>query len=410
MSVDDRHPAGGSRRSALGLMSRCILRTSFVRVSGDISHRILDERFVRLVFAGVATVVGIATIATRNDDAVDWSLVAPTVVAFWGWAGLERFPNSLLYLLGFGAPIALNLVESDNEVSMFLVVITAAVVASMERDRVWSASLLVIVTITVFVLGITGAIVEFAWANWLFGIGFAWGFGELAYRYTSTIGELEHARSLVADQAALHERRRIARDVHDLVGHSLSVVMLHVTGARHLLYKDPAEAERALEQAEAAGRSSLAEIRRTVGMLREDSDDSSPPAPSPDLCDVANLIDEYRLGAVDISLDIDGDVDQVDVTSGLAGYRIIQEALTNVTRHTIGAVVRVAIVVGDRTYDLVVENSDGENLDTANRSGFGLISMRERAKSVGGLLVAGPTPTGWIVEATLPIESVAVAP
>ena len=363
---------------------------------------------MRLVFAGVATLIAFATMVNRNGDAVEWSLVAPTVVAFWAWAAIENFPRSLLYLLGFGAPVSLNLATRDNEVSMFLVVLTAAILASMERDRVLVAVTLALVSITVAILGVTGALHDFGWVNWLFGIAFAWGFGELVYRYTSTINELKHARSLVADQAALRERRRIARDVHDLVGHSLSVVMLHVTGARHLIRKDPDEAERALEQAEAAGRSSLAEIRRTVGMLREDFDDASPPVPSPDLTDVAGLVEDYRLGAVDIALDIDGDVARVDATASLAGYRIIQEALTNVTRHTIGSMVRVGIVVGERTYDLAVENSEGENLDTGSGSGFGLISMRERAKSVGGLLVSGPTPTGWIVEATLPTQSVSV--
>ena len=156
-------------------------------MNGDGTIRVLDERSVRFVFASVATVIGIATIVTRSDPEVYWSLVAPTVLVFWAWALFDGFPKPFLYVFGFGVPVTLNLVASDQEVSMFLVVLTAAIVASMERDRVASRATLILVATVVFVLGITGAMNEFAWPNWLFGIGFAAGFGELAYRYTSTI-------------------------------------------------------------------------------------------------------------------------------------------------------------------------------------------------------------------------------
>lgn len=137
---------------------------------------------------------------------------------------------------------------------------------------------------------------------------------------------------MVADQAAIQERRRIARDVHDLVGHSLTVVMLHVAGARHVLQDDPEEAERALGQAEEAARTSLMEIRRTVGLLRDEHDAAPDILPSTGLADLPNLVDEFLLTGLDVSLDLRGPTAFVDGAIGLAAYRIVQEALTNVSR------------------------------------------------------------------------------
>lgn len=361
---------------------------------------IIDEQLMRFVFAGLSMFIAIGALATRSTDEVDWSLLSPTIASIWAWAVFDRFPRVIVYFLSLTTPLVLNIVESDAEVSMFLTVLAIAFLASHEPIKV-SASVTAFVILLTFILGMT-AIDNFAWPNWCFGFVFAWGAGSVVYSYARSIEELEHARRLVADQAAVHERRRIARDVHDLVGHSLSVVMLHITGARLLVRKDPAEAERALEQAEAAGRESLAEIRRTVGMLRDESDDGQGPMPSPDLSDVASLVDEFLVAGVDVSLDVDGDVQAVEGASSLAGYRIVQEALTNASRHTVGAKVVVAIDVGLQSYDVSVRNTGGTSIDLGKGSGFGLVSMRERAKSVGGLLVAGPTPDGWTVEATLP--------
>ena len=249
---------------------------------------------------------------------------------------------------------------------------------------------------------------DFGWPNWTFGLLFAWGAGAIIWRLEMAMAELDRTRTLVADQAAVHERRRIARDVHDLVGHSLSVVMLHVTGARHLIRRDPDEAERALEQAEDAARHSLAEIRRTVGLLRDERDPAQPPLPSPGLADLPDLVDDFGLAGLDVTLALDGPIDQIDPTIGVAGYRIAQEALTNVSHHTIGARVLMSIsVVGD-VCELTITNQGGAVTEGRGGSGFGLVSMRERARSVGGSLIAGPTPTGWTVEASLPTSAVRV--
>lgn len=363
---------------------------------------------MRPVFASLVSIIAIGAFITRNDQIVSWVMLGPTVAAFWAWALTRRFPAWPAHILGLWIPLVLNLIESHAEVSMFISILTIAAIASYARNRTY---VLVLVGSWIFVmvtLGIVDAMNEFAWPNWLFGSIFSWGAGEMVWRFTHTVDELAHTRSLVADQATLQERRRIARDVHDLVGHSLSVVMLHVGGARHLVHKDPHEAERALIQAEEAGRQSLAEIRRTVGLLRDETDPTAAALPSADLTDVRELVDDFAAAGLFVTLDMVGPIESVEPASALAGYRIVQEALTNASRHTVGAEVRVMVAVGNNGCDLVVANRGGETLDLGRGSGFGLISMRERAKSVGGSLLAGPTPDGWTVEASLPNQSVRV--
>lgn len=360
------------------------------------------ERPMRVGFALAASIIGLGTILSRNEPAVDLSLVLPTVAVFWLWATFHGFPSWPLYLLGISIPITLNIIDSEAEVSMFLVILSVTLIAVNETNRAVLPLVVVTTGLMIVILSVSGAFGGFGWPNWLFGLAFAWGAGEVVYRYALTIVELRETRALIANQAAVNERRRIARDVHDLVGHSLSVVMLHLTGARHLVKKDPDEAIRALEQAEAAGRSSLAEIRRTVGLLREDSDAPSAALPSPDLTDIASLVAEFAEAGLNVELTISGDLAGVDAADALAGYRIVQEAVTNVTRHTSGAHVAVTVNVLGDSYEVRVLNMGGSEMPSRPGSGFGLVSMRERAKSVGGSLLAGPTPGGWSVEASVP--------
>lgn len=355
------------------------------------------------MFVGLATAAAIAAFALSDDQIVAWSLLGPTMGAFWIWALSPRFAAFWVYLLGFTTPLVLNIVESGSEISMMISVVTVAVFATYSPLRAVVRLSLVSFIFVMCTLGIVQAINDFAWPIWLLGTCFAWVVGEGLWQLSHTVNELEHTRSLVADQATLQERRRIARDVHDLVGHSLTVVLLHVTGARHLVHTDPDEAERALEQAEEAGRQSLAEIRRTVGLLRDETDPGAPIVPSSNLGDVHELVSEFVAAGLDARHEQSGQTDHVDPTTSLAGYRIIQEALTNASRHTVGADVVVSVVVGDDSCDIRVTNTGGETIDLGRGSGFGLVSMRERAKSVGGSLVAGPTPGGWMVDASLPI-------
>lgn len=365
---------------------------------------ILNENLIRWAFVTLATLIGIATIQTRGGDALDWSLVPPTVATFWIWAAWRRFPIMLLTVMATAAPIVLNIGDVESEVAMFFLVLVVAVLSSFEPNRTLVTVCVVGVLVVLLTLALAGPLDGVGIENWFFGVILSWGYGEIAWGLRATIDELEKARAQVADQGAVRERQRIARDVHDLVGHSLSVVMLHITGARHLVRKDPDEAERALEQAENAGRQSLAEIRRTIGLLREpaDADDTAEVLPSPDLTDVERLIGEFSAAGLTVDLDVSGALDAVEPAIGLAGYRIVQEALTNASRHAPNAIVTVSVHVDASRCEIVVRNTAGQSRNPSTSAGFGLVGMRERARSVGGSLLAGPDRGGWVVEASLP--------
>jgi len=365
---------------------------------------LLDERVRGTAYLVAAIAVFVGTYLTREDPVLTLSILAPAVAAFALWIYLPDFPEAIVLILGTLLPVVLHVIETYEEVSMFLIVLTVMALSIETEKRVLVRAWTAVVLALIWLFDTLDVITDFGVQNWFFGIIFSWAVGEVIGQLLRTLVELRETRAVIADQAAVNERRRIARDVHDLVGHSLSVVMLHITGARHVLRKDPDEAERALEQAEQAGRESLREIRRTVGLLRDEADGGAM-MPSQDLSDVQTLADEFALAGLDVKVSSVGALDDVDPAISLAGFRIVQEALTNVSRHTTGARATVHLtVLGDRC-EVAVRNHGGETVDLGRGAGYGLISMRERARAVGGSLVAGPTRDGWSVEASLPIAA-----
>jgi signal transduction histidine kinase len=303
------------------------------------------------------------------------------------------------------APLVINIVNgTENEFSMFLLILGIATVTSIEPNRWLSSGLVWFVGVTILVLSGVG-VYDWDAINWLVALVLGAAFGIAVYNYDQVVAELRATQVELVDQAALHERRRIARDVHDLVGHSLSVVLLHVAGARRLVRSDPDEAETALLQAEEAGRASMSEVRRTIGLLRA-GDDNEGSAPVPDLSDIIAVVDQYRAAGMNVELRVVGPVDDIEGPPALACHRIVQEALANVTKHTVGADVTVEVVVDSRQCQVTVRNLGGEVVSPvsglADGVGHGLVGMRERALSVGGSLLAGPTGGGWSVEVTIP--------
>ena len=200
--------------------------------------------------------------------------------------------------------------------------------------------------------------------------------------------------------AATNERQRIAREVHDVIAHSLTVTMLHLTAARLAVGRgDSAAATEALEEAEKAGRTSLSEIRNTVGLLRIDGSEPDN-APLPAAADVPALVEGYRAAGVDVSLDLQGDLGDVEPAAGLALYRIVQESLTNAGRHAPGAHTTVHIELGPPLKVDVQTKGGAPSIERG--SGMGLAGMAERAAALGGLFEAGQSGNGWRVAATLP--------
>jgi signal transduction histidine kinase len=205
----------------------------------------------------------------------------------------------------------------------------------------------------------------------------------------------------------LTERRRIARDVHDFVGHGLAAVMLQITSARHVLRRDPAAAEEALESAEEVGRRSMQELRRTVALLRSD-DEAAVAPPLPSTSEIPALVDHARAGGLAVELSTRGDLSLITPSVGVALYRISQEALANAAQHAPRARTDLGIEVAEGRACLVAETTGPTTTAPSResrRARYGLVGMRERATALGGDFSAGPTPEGWRVRCRLPLRT-----
>lgn len=254
----------------------------------------------------------------------------------------------------------------------------------------------------VAVVGDTVAREEIGWPPWILANGFTFVLGRTLQRQRRLIAELGRARRALANQAVAEERRRMARELHDLAGHTLAAVLLHVTGARHVLRRDLDEAERALLDAESVGRSSLDQIRATVSALRTDERGTDPALA--DSADLPALVEEYRRAGLTVQEDIAGPESVLDGPIGTALHRIAREALANVARHAPTNEVELwAGIIGDEARLVVSDHGVPGATPELGSGHFGLVGMGERARALGGVLVAEPTEDGWRVEARLPL-------
>jgi signal transduction histidine kinase len=196
----------------------------------------------------------------------------------------------------------------------------------------------------------------------------------------------------------LEERRRIARDVHDFVGHGLAAVMLQVTSARHVLRRDPAAAEEALRSAEEVGRMSMRELRRTVALLRSDEEEGVLP-PVPTANEIPALVDYARAGGLPVELRMRGDLAAIAPTVGLALYRIAQEALANAIRHGQASHVAIQLATeGDLLTLSVVDDGAGlPEPPLPKGPGLGIRIMAYRAAMIGAAFDIQRRPGGGTI-------------
>ena len=216
---------------------------------------------------------------------------------------------------------------------------------------------------------------------------------------------LERERDQRAAIAVAAERARIAREMHDVVAHSLSIVVAQADGGRYIASADPEAAARVLETISATGRSALRDMRRILGVLRDD--ENTPTAPQPDAGGVEALVEQVRASGVEVVLVRSGQPQDLPAGMGLAVYRICQEALTNVMKHA-GPVQRVRVRVDLAFHPgwLVLQiDDDGRGAAAVgDGAGHGLIGMRERVTLFGGALTAGPRAGGgYRVNAAFPL-------
>jgi signal transduction histidine kinase len=221
----------------------------------------------------------------------------------------------------------------------------------------------------------------------------------------------ERTREEEALRRVGEERIRIARDLHDVVAHHITLVNAQAGVAHHLMRSDTDTAYLALERIRDTSRTALDELRATVGLLRSSSEPDSPREPTPGLAGLDSLLDSFRHAGLRIVVDRGcpaGPLAEVTGLTDLAAYRIVQEALTNTRKHAGPTTARVALDLRADTLYITVED-DGGGAAGAGRgegTGHGMIGMRERARAAGGTLIAGPRPAGGFrVHAELPTRA-----
>ena len=258
----------------------------------------------------------------------------------------------------------------------------------------------------------------------MIGCGAAWGAGRILRREAQRNAELSSlAVDLVAQretrtlEAVQAERIRMARELHDTVAHTVSVMTLQVGGVRRRLDNDPQKAQErdVLLDVEELGREAVAELHGLLGVLRT-TDEQGPAeegggalTPHPRLADLQQLAERVGAAGISVELRVDGPSRPLPAGLELAGYRVVQEALTNVLKHGRGATVQVRVLYTDASLELLIQDSGGDSnrAKEADGLGLGLTGIRERVALYGGNVQAGPAPErGFQVLATLPVPAV----
>jgi signal transduction histidine kinase len=210
--------------------------------------------------------------------------------------------------------------------------------------------------------------------------------------------ELQEERELFADLAVRHERARIASELHDIVGHAISVMVIQAAAGQRLVDTEPDRARTALAAIAESARQGRDDLARLVELL------SGAEVAGPDLSMIDEVVTRAAAGGLDVSCRFAGDRDRVPAAVAHVAFRVVQESLTNALRYAPGAAVRVLLSESGRDLTVRVENDEPiQPRPGLTGTGRGLAGLRERVQAAGGRLGAGPTPDGgWLVEATLP--------
>jgi signal transduction histidine kinase len=275
-------------------------------------------------------------------------------------------------------------------------------------SRAWVAPALLVVGILVAWVGLGQSASDAAVAALIYGA--PWAFGQILRARGRRLDELaEHAaqvereREVREREAVEAERGRIARELHDVVSHSISVIAIQAQAVRHRLGPEQEREAADLRGVEATARQAMAEMRRLLGVLRADGE-RLPLAPQPGLDQLPRLVERARETGLRVELDVVGTATPLSPGIDLAAFRIVQEALTNALKHAGASSVEVEVRYGERELELVVED-DGVGSAQAGGNGHGLYGMRERVALYGGTIAIGSGERGGFrVHAQLPVQ------
>ena len=379
-------------------------------------------RFVRAHWGDAALVAIIVIGLTEvwlNEDIEGPSWVLTLFTLAWGAALLlhRREP--------FYAPIAslvLVCVESliwptavSNSAATFVAAVTATgFIGAMGPGRIRLVGLGFAVAVAVIVVLRDP---HGSWTDMLSvipTIGFAWGVGYVYDNHRRRTDELvERAARLEREQATearaavAEERARIAREMHDIVAHSLSVMVVQAEAAEAMLEVDPERARRPLAAVQDTGREALTDLRRMLGALRAADDGAPSLAPQPGLAGLDALAEHLRDAGLPVEVRIEGEPRPLPAGVDLSAFRIVQEGLTNVLKHAGPARAEVVVRYDDDAIALRVVDDGSGAVNARENGGHGLVGMRERVAVYGGELTAGPRPAperGFALAARLPLD------
>jgi signal transduction histidine kinase len=372
-------------------------------VIGDADQGWFEAGKLRRLVPLFALAVAVVAWVTEPSATSDLVPVAIPVAAFFVWAYVPRVPLWVLTVVVI-VPTVVAQRTGELEPLMFEASVLAFVVGRWAPSLRSALPLGLAAVATPLLVAAVQDPAEVGVANWVLGTIFPWALGRALASQEQLATQLDDMRAEMNRQTLFDERRQIARDVHDFVGHGLAAVMLQVTSARHVLRRDPAAAEDALRSAEAVGRRSMQELRRTVTVLRSSDVGGADPLPSVD--EIPALVEQARAGGIDVDLRMPADVGSIPSGVGVALYRITQEALANAARHAPQAHTDVKLALAEGVVSVVAESRGPlipEPASDRGRPRYGLIGMQERATALGGALDAGPIAHGWRVTCEIPL-------
>ncbi|HET6731329.1 sensor histidine kinase [Mycobacterium sp.] len=357
-----------------------------VAITGIVLIATLQRPTADLPAALIAIVAAVAPFVSFMVHGIKVTFKAPVL-----WA--SGTVSAAIFLFATSTPVTADFAP-------LLLVLTAGVVGSLTNilGGLLATASAAAVLLTASALHRVDAV-----ALYLSFLGMGWLVGYLMRTQQQLMIKQQEAQAQLAEHAAADERRRIAREVHDVIAHSLSVTLLHTTAARRGLQedRDVDDAVEALEQAEQLGRQAMADIRRTVGLL---DDGPMKRSPEPGIDEITILVEDFVRAGLDVTLHVDGPVSRVPGAVGLALYRITQESLANIAKHAPDAQSVVTLVISHTSAMLTITNQLPVSVGaTAASEGRGLRGMRQRVELLGGHIDIGPSGDGWAVKADIPL-------
>ena len=378
-------------------------------------HRPLLLDTVLAVAIGVVSVLVASRVGEAEGTTVQAGAIALLVVQSAALAVRRRWPMAVYSVVGIStvAYAWLGYPESAGGFGVLLAIYTVAAHVPL-REAIVAAGIYV-VGMALSLIGFSrdgGSSLDVLFAEFLvnlLALVLAWTVGVTVRTRRAYVAALEARAELLererednARLAVALERGRIAREMHDVVAHNVSVVVVQAAAAERLVESDPERARQAMRDVAATGRQALTEMRRLVGVLR-DGDASDGLGPQPGVADLRALASTVEDAGMKVELSVQGEERPLPASAALSVYRIVQEALTNSLRHAGPARARVILRYLPDALEVQVSDNGSGGIPPAEHGGHGLIGMRERVALFGGELTAGPRPEGgYAVLARIP--------